>query len=86
MDLGLANKIALITGSSKGLGFATAEVLLEEGAKVMINSRYQDNIDTAIDELLGNKKYRKLRVGSDDETNEETCHTIVEKTVGALAD
>ena len=40
MDLGLVNKITLITGSTKGLGFATAQVLLDEGAKVMINSRH----------------------------------------------
>jgi NAD(P)-dependent dehydrogenase (short-subunit alcohol dehydrogenase family) len=57
MGLGLVNKIALVTGSTKGLGFATAQVLLEEGAKVMINSRHQGNIDTAI-QLLINEKSR----------------------------
>ena len=81
MDLGLANKIALITGSSKGLGFATAEVLLEEGAKVMINSRYQKNIDTAIELLLNKKDNHSLSGVTGDVTDEETCHVIVEKTV-----
>ena len=82
MDLGLANKVALITGSSKGLGFATAQVLLEEGAKVMINSRCQENIDNAIEILINKKNLQKLRGVSGDVTDEETCHVIVEKTVG----
>jgi len=81
MDLGLANKIVLVTGSSKGLGFATAEVLLEEGAKVMINSRYKENIDAAIELLLDRKNHHSLSGISGDVTDEETCRVIVEKTV-----
>ena len=82
MNLGLANKIALISGSSKGLGFATAQVLLEEGAKVMINSRHQDNIDAAIERLMNEKGNHNLRGVSGDVADEETCRVIVEKTVG----
>jgi 3-oxoacyl-[acyl-carrier protein] reductase len=39
MDLQLKNKRALVTGASRGLGFATAKLLAAEGAKVAINSR-----------------------------------------------
>ena len=39
MDLQLKNKHALITGASRGLGFATAKLLAAEGATVAINSR-----------------------------------------------
>ena len=39
MDLGLAGKKALITGSTKGLGRAIAETLLAEGASVAICAR-----------------------------------------------
>jgi 3-oxoacyl-[acyl-carrier protein] reductase len=44
MDLNLTNKIALITGASRGLGFAAARVLSEEGCKVAINGRHKESI------------------------------------------
>jgi hypothetical protein len=39
MDLSIKNKVAVVSGSSKGIGYATAKVLLEEGCKVAISSR-----------------------------------------------
>lgn len=39
MDLGLKNKVALVAGASKGLGFAVARALAAEGASVSISSR-----------------------------------------------
>lgn len=39
MDLGLHNLRALLTGASRGLGYATAELLATEGARLVINSR-----------------------------------------------
>ncbi len=51
MDLGLTNKIAFVTGSSRGLGFACAEVLLGEHATVIINSRSEQNLNTAKEKL-----------------------------------
>jgi len=47
MNLGLENKVALITGASAGLGFATAQVLHEEGATIAICSSNKDNIESA---------------------------------------
>lgn len=47
MDLKLKNKIAFVTGASKGLGFATAKMLAQEGAQVAINSRNEKNLKAA---------------------------------------
>lgn len=51
MDLGLAGKVALLAGSSKGLGFALAEVLAAEGASVVVNGRQQEDVDRAVSAL-----------------------------------
>lgn len=48
MDLQLQNKAALVTGSTAGIGFATAKLLAAEGATVYINGRTQKRIDEAI--------------------------------------
>ena len=51
MDLGLRNKLALVTGSTAGIGFAIARGLLEEGAKVVINGRTRQRVDEAVAKL-----------------------------------
>jgi 3-oxoacyl-[acyl-carrier protein] reductase len=53
MDLGLQGLTALVTGSSRGLGFATAQELAREGCRVAINSRSDSEIQTAARELSG---------------------------------
>lgn len=47
MDLGLKDNIVLVTGGSKGIGFAAARAFLAEGARVAIASRSQENLDKA---------------------------------------
>ena len=47
----LENKIAVITGGSSGIGFATAKRFIDEGAKVVITGRSQVTLDTALSEL-----------------------------------
>lgn len=51
MDLGLTGKTALVTAASKGLGYATAEQLLAEGANVMICGRNAESLDRAVSKL-----------------------------------
>jgi NAD(P)-dependent dehydrogenase (short-subunit alcohol dehydrogenase family) len=51
VDLGLTSKLALITGSTAGIGFATAEALAREGARVIINGRTSARVDAAVTEL-----------------------------------
>src|SRR3954464_3114591 len=53
MDLGLKDKIVLITGGSKGIGFAAAQAFVAEGARVAIASRSQDNLDKACASCAG---------------------------------
>lgn len=51
MDLRLKNKIALITGASRGLGYATALALAKEGCRVVINSRDEDKVKAAAEKI-----------------------------------
>ena len=51
MDLQLAGKRALITGSTKGIGFAIAGELAKEGVQVVINGRHQQDVASAVDRL-----------------------------------
>src|SRR6185312_5185770 len=47
MDLQLSGKTALVTGSTGGIGFGIAKVLLKENAQVIINGRSQESVDKA---------------------------------------
>ncbi len=47
----LKDKVAVITGGSTGIGFATAKLFLEEGARVVLTGRTQETLDTALAEL-----------------------------------
>ena len=49
----LTGKVAIVTGSSRGIGRASAFELAEHGAKVVISSRKQDACDEVAAELNG---------------------------------
>ena len=49
----LSGKLALVTGSTKGIGKAIATVFLREGADVILNSRNQADVDCVAKELRG---------------------------------
>ncbi|KAM8948759.1 dehydrogenase/reductase SDR family member 2, mitochondrial-like [Lycaon pictus] len=49
----LADKVAVITGSTKGIGFAIARRLARDGAHVVVSSRKQHNVDRAVAALQG---------------------------------
>src|SRR5437879_279515 len=48
----LTGKVALITGGSKGLGKAMARGLAESGADIVISSRHENELRSALDEIL----------------------------------
>lgn len=51
MDLGLRGKVAVVTGGSKGIGLETARTFLQEGARVAICARGEDQLNAALEEL-----------------------------------
>jgi NAD(P)-dependent dehydrogenase (short-subunit alcohol dehydrogenase family) len=53
MNLGLTGKLALVTGSTAGIGFAIAKQLAREGATVYVNGRTQARVDHALKEIGG---------------------------------
>ncbi|MDH3270622.1 MAG: SDR family oxidoreductase [Gemmatimonadota bacterium] len=52
MDLGIEGKVAVVAGSSQGLGRAIADVLAAEGVKLVINSRSADKLAAVKDEIV----------------------------------
>lgn len=48
MDLGLSGKGVLVTGSTRGIGKATARAFLREGARVIVHARSSDTVAPAV--------------------------------------
>lgn len=51
MDLKLTSKLALVSGSTAGIGYAIAAALAREGARVIVNGRSQASVDQAVANL-----------------------------------
>lgn len=51
MDLGLTDKVFIVTGGARGLGRAAAEQLVAEGARVVLSGRSADSLEQAVDAL-----------------------------------
>ncbi len=79
MDLGLKGKVALVTGGSQGIGFASAESMAKEGANVAICARGGEKLEKAVQEL---KKYGTDVIGiTGDATNKDELSRIVDEAV-----
>ena len=79
MDLFFKDKVALVAGSSKGLGFATAKILLSEGANVVINGRGKKDLKFAEKRLA--QISDSVASYSADVTNEAECHSLINHTI-----
>lgn len=53
MDLKINGKLALVSGSTAGIGFAIASQLAAEGARVIVNGRSQEAVDSAVAKIGG---------------------------------
>ncbi|MEU6021311.1 SDR family oxidoreductase [Micromonospora sp. NPDC048871] len=53
MDLGLTDRVYVLTGASRGLGYATAQCLVADGARVVISARRADEVAAATAALGG---------------------------------
>jgi 3-oxoacyl-[acyl-carrier protein] reductase len=86
MDLGLTGKIAMVGGSSKGLGYAVARALAREGAQVSIASRDADAIRKAADALGRESGSQLLAVPADLGTADgiEQWHAATMKKFGGV--
>ena len=80
MDLGLTDKVAIIGGSSKGLGRACADVLAREGAKLALCSRTEADLQKAAEEIRGSTG-ADVMVFAGDLDKPETIVSLVAKTV-----
>ena len=76
MDLELKGKVAIIGGASQGLGKACADVLAEEGAKLVICSRTKDTLDKTAEEIRSSTGADVLSFAGDLEDYDTIKHLI----------
>ncbi len=72
----LDDKVAIVTGSARGIGRATAELLCENGAKVLINDLDRDIAEQTASEIAG-----ETLVFAGDLTADGVPHLLVEKVI-----
>lgn len=78
MNLQLNNKTALVTGSTAGIGLATARKLLEEGAQVIITGRTEDRIQSVIQQLKTELPNAVVRGVAVDFSQKNTIDSLLE--------
>lgn len=88
MDLGLAGRVYVVSGGSRGLGRATAEMLVAEGARVVLGARDAAGVERAAQELGGAAHavgvVADLGVASSAQRLVEAAHTAYGGLDGAL--
>lgn len=79
MNLGLINRVCLVTAASSGLGKATARELAAEGARIAINARNQQQLQTTADEIRDTFGAEVLAIPGD-VTDEDTVRSLIAET------
>ena len=83
MDMGLQNKVAIVTGGSEGIGKATAQSMAQEGAKVVIVARRPDVLDQAARDIKTATDGIVLPV-TGDVTDRDTPERVVQTTLDSF--
>jgi NAD(P)-dependent dehydrogenase (short-subunit alcohol dehydrogenase family) len=82
MDLGLQNRVAVVTGSSRGLGRASAVALAKEGARVVLNGRTAETLEQAANEIRAAGGV--VEAVPADVSTEAGCTELVERAMSAF--
>lgn len=82
MDLGLTDKVAIVTGSARGLGAAMVRRLAEEGAKVVVTDISREQAEATTARLLSDGLAAHCVIA--DITNAGDVHRLVEETVSVF--
>jgi 3-oxoacyl-[acyl-carrier protein] reductase len=83
MDLGLKDKRAFVSGSSRGLGFATALTLAREGCKVVVNSREIENAKAAAEKITNETGTQAFGMAGD-VSDADSAENLIRSAVDVL--
>ncbi len=84
MDLGLSGKVAIVTGSSRGLGLASARALAAEGCRVTLCARGEEHLRQAAADLGRERATDAVLAVRADLMTGEGIALVIEKTVAAF--
>ena len=84
MDLGIAGKKALVFGADSGIGWHTAQMLLDEGVTVVVTDKDKDEIEKSASELKADEG--KLHAFAADVTSVEELATLHKNTLEAVGE
>jgi 3-oxoacyl-[acyl-carrier protein] reductase len=83
MDLGLSGKVAVVGGSSEGIGYAIARILAQEGADVAVVARRKEKLDAAAARIASETRRRIVAIPADIRRAED-CDRIVDTAAAQL--
>src|SRR4051812_34301186 len=82
MDFGLKDRVAIVTGSSRGLGRAAAVALAREGARVVLNGRSSESLEASVEEIRAEGGAVEPVLA--DVSTDQGCQTLVDGAMRAF--
>ena len=79
MDLALTDKTAVVSGSTKGIGFAIARQLAAEGAQVIVNGRTESGVAASLEEIRKATPKARLHGFAGDLSTSETAEALAKR-------